>query len=677
METGLLMSDEGRLTKTPRKHGEKDVSAPDQINELRADLERHSSLLDQVYDPIIEWDLDGSIVYWSRSAQNLYGHAANQAIGKDVHKLLATSTEGGMDAVILSLKRDGQWEGRLVHTTCDGRQVIVESRMRALGGDARKTILEINRDVTQSSLAEEALRNSEEQYRASFELAAVGKAQVDPDSGRFLRVNRKLADITGYSPRELLEMNFSQLMPAEGIEAARADWRRVLDGHVADFHLETRCIRKNGEPAWVSVTGAVARDAQGKPLRGIVVVQDITDRMRTQEELTMHRERLEELVAKRTRELEHTHQRLRLSERMAALGTLSAGLGHDMGNLLLPLRLRLDSIEAKGVAPGLREDLDAIRKCAEYLQRLANGLRLFALDPDAREAASESTDLNEWWPDVYSFYKNSLPRPITLETRFAPETPCVRLGRPNLTQAIFNLVQNAGDALRGKEDGSVVVWAESGSDNTVRLGVTDTGIGMASEIRQRCLEPFFTTKTRGISTGLGLALVHGIVQKAGGTIQIESTPGQGTTFVLTLRAAGAPRLSTTPSNGARSGPYQPRAVVSVKDPRLRAYVGSVLHSLAFEVDHSDVPHDSDAILWLTDPDARLTTDAQRFLADGRCRRVIVLGPALDGLDKLNGVVQFRQQPKPAEIRQALRDTVDEFAALGLMASPFTARDMGG
>jgi nitrogen-specific signal transduction histidine kinase len=399
-------------------------------------------------------------------------------------------------------------------------------------------------------------------------------------------------------------------------------------------------------------------------------VQDITARKQDEAELAMHRQRLEELITKRTHELEHTHQRLRLSERMAALGTLSAGLGHDMGNLLLPLRLRLDSMEAKGVAPGLREDLDAVRKCTEYLQRLANGLRLFALDPDAREAASDGTDLNDWWADVYSFYKNALPRPVALEPRFAPDLPLVRMGRPNLTQAIFNLVQNAGEALRGREDGTVVVWAERGADEeTIRLGVTDNGQGMSEEIRQRCLEPFFTTKTRGISTGLGLALVHGIVQKAGGTVHIETEQGRGTTFILTVPAA-RPRPATSVAGPAIVG--RPRALVTIKDARMRAYVASVLHSLSFDVSWSDLPADEPAMLWLTDPNHHLAVHAREFLAADQDRRIIVLGKANSGLEKLSGLVHFSEPPKPAIIRQTLREVVGAFALMGLMESTLTA-----
>ena len=625
-----------------------------------------------MHDPIIEWELGGRIEIWNQAAEELYGYSASQALGQCIHELLKTQFPQDLEVILKSLNTSGAWAGELSHEARDGRRIIVESRMRLVRDGKLTAVIETNRDMTARRAAEEALRNSEAQYRASFELAAVGKAQIDPHTGQFLRVNRRLCTITGYEERELLGMTFAQITHPDDRQDSFAQWERVTRGDAKDYQTEKRYVRKDGEIAWVQVTGTVVRDQHGRPMIGISVVQDISERKQNEAELAMHRERLEELIAIRTRELEHTHQRLRLSERMAALGTLSAGLGHDMGNLLLPLRLRLDSMEAKGIAPGFREDLDAVRKCAEYLQRLANGLRLFALDPDARESASECTDLVDWWSDVFLFYKNALPRQIVLEPRFAPNLPPVRMARPNLTQAIFNLVQNAGDALKGREDGSVSVWAERGSEpDTIRLGVTDNGQGMSEETRQRCLEPFFTTKTRGISTGLGLALVHGIVKKAGGTIQIDSQRGRGTTFTLTIAAAA---LKATPSTDVREGAGRPCAVVSIKDPRLRAYVASVLRALAFEVSWSDVPDHEPAVLWLTDPRQHLTEHARRFLGADQGRRVIVLGKAHNGLEHLRGVVQFPEPPKPAAIRQALREVVGDFASLGLVEPTLTAED---
>ena len=451
----------------------------------------------------------------------------------------------------------------------------------------------------------------------------------------------EIGEITGRTMRDVLG--------ERGYESIKPYVARVLQGEITRF--ETLIPYAHGGSRHVECNYFPDRDKYDRVRGFYVMVHDVSERKRAEAELLDHRERLEELVTQRTTELQESHERLRLSERMAALGTLSAGLGHDMGNLLLPLRLRIDSMITKGVSADTRDDLEAIRKCAEYLQRLANGLRLFALDPEKSDTAADRTSLQEWWPDVYSFFKNALPRRVVLEERFPPDLPPVRVARPNLTQAVFNLVQNAGDALKSRESGRVSVWAELGRDEqTIRIGVTDDGPGMTPEVRRRCFEPFFTTKTRAISTGLGLALVHGIVQKAGGSIEIESELDKGTTFVLTLPVA---RPTAVDSHA-----MQPLATVTLSDERLRAYVSSVLGALGYDVTTQNKPVDLRTSLWIAEVHNGIACEIERFLKERSDRRAMVFGQMpTHASSAQTRLVQMEQSPKPAAIREALRKLV--------------------
>jgi signal transduction histidine kinase len=239
-------------------------------------------------------------------------------------------------------------------------------------------------------------------------------------------------------------------------------------------------------------------------------------------------------ATERTEELEKTAERLRLSERMASLGTLTAGLGHDMGNLLLPLDVRLELLLRADLPLELHEHVVGIQKCARYLQRLSKGLRLLATDP-AGARMEASTELRTWWNDAGMILKDVLPRSVEFEHRL-PDYECwIAMGRTALTQAVFNLVQNAGDALRERGTGCVHVSAESEPEGAwVTLSVTDDGPGMTAEVLRRCIEPYFSTKSRAVATGMGLPFVHGLVTAAGGRIQVDSTRGGGTTIRLTL-----------------------------------------------------------------------------------------------------------------------------------------------
>jgi hypothetical protein len=258
---------------------------------------------------------------------------------------------------------------------------------------------------------------------------------------------------------------------------------------------------------------------------------------------------------------------------------------------------------------------------------------------------------------VHSFFKNALPRHVLLEPELPEDLPAVRLARPNLTQAIFNLVQNAGDVMKGREHGRVVIWAKPMPERgMVRIGVTDDGAGMSAEVKRRCMEPFYTTKTRAISTGLGLALVHGIVQKAGGTIAIESELGQGTTFMLDL-----PAVSPDSDAGESVQRNKLAASVHLKDDRMRAYVSSVLASLGYEVVCEDSAPDPSTSVWVTDQISN--GSVSEYLAGRSDRHVLAIGFPPEEAAHANVVSVADPNPKPALLRQLLRDVANRRAEL--------------
>jgi C4-dicarboxylate-specific signal transduction histidine kinase len=231
--------------------------------------------------------------------------------------------------------------------------------------------------------------------------------------------------------------------------------------------------------------------------------------------------------------------------RLATVGMLAAGLGHDIGNLLPVVGIRLDSLKQMDLPPEALEDIAAISNACEYLQHLCRGLRLFVIEPDGPRPTGGQTDLMAWWTDVGPFMRNALPRGVQLRVSPLHELPPVAISPVAITQVLYNLLQNAGDAMSGRPAGRVSISAfiSSNADHVV-LEVTDDGPGMPPEVLRHCMEPFFTTKARGVSSGLGLALVTRAMHDAGGTVAIRSHARVGTTFALTLPVAtslcGAP-----------------------------------------------------------------------------------------------------------------------------------------
>ncbi len=357
---------------------------------------------------------------------------------------------------------------------------------------------------------------------------------------------------------------------------------------------------------------------------------------RKTEEVRRHALQLEQ----RTRELQESQNQLRLAERMAALGTLCAGLGHDMGNLLLPIQARIESLEHEPKTEEVRAALDGIGTCIGYLRKLSGGLRMLSMDTGGDERSTETTDLETWWPDAEPMFRNVLPPGVHLAYEADPGLPRVRMPRHLLTQIVFNLVQNASDALRSLGRGSVQITARR-RPGGVAIQVADDGPGMSESVRQRCLEPFFTTKPRGISTGLGLALIHSIVQRIEGRLEIDSAPGSGARFTCHIPG----------TEGAT--PDQPTiAVVQIGELRKRSLIASLLSMRGVTV---RAPEDLDAAnLWITDNLSDGESRWRAFLEGKPGRRVVVVGADQGpGSNGSSGVQVIPANATPAELRRAL------------------------
>lgn len=271
-------------------------------------------------------------------------------------------------------------------------------------------------------------------------------------------------------------------------------------------------------------------------LTALVLASAMTERRRIECELASHRNELETILDARTAELNASHARLRLADRMSALGTLATGLGHDMGNLLMPLNNRLAALEKIELDAGAREHLVAIRAAADYLRQLTTALRLLARDPE-RTGSGEPTHLETWWRDAAPLLRNAIPSSVELVSKLDATPFVVAISPPAFTQVMLNLVQNAGDAMRARGHGSVVLRARMEHANGTRqvcIEVADNGPGMSIDLQRRCMEPFVSTKPSGVSIGLGLAIVYDLVTKAGGRIRVESEIGKGSTFILLI-----------------------------------------------------------------------------------------------------------------------------------------------
>jgi PAS domain S-box-containing protein len=520
----------------------------------------------------------------------------------------------------------------------------LRSRLAAAGSTIDRAALHEGGAASGRSVSdmEQALHASEERYRRLIETAAEGIWEIDLN-GRILYANQSMATILGRGGDDLSGCSWIDLVDPDDAPRAREALARVARGD--QEHSEWRLRRADGSSVWVSMSTAAIKDHRGRPEGAFAMVTDISDRKRVERELARHRDHLESLVRERTRELEESHQRLRLSERLAALGTLAAGLGHDIGNLLLPIRARLDALRAERLSTSAASQIPPIVKCIDYLQSLSSGLRLLSLDPAHESPGPVWTELASWWASVEMLLRNAVDRRVRIEVDPLDGLPVLAIAPHRLTQTIFNIFKNAGEALGQQPSPRIKLTAESAAaGELVRLRVQDNGAGMTAQTRLRAIEPFYTTKTRSLSTGLGLSLANGIITAAGGELDIESQPGEGTSVMLTIPAA---KVHEHSSAGRE-------IVISMRDRRRRTLLMQILQSIGYAVREADEP--GDASIWVTEAAPQSLPLASRFLEQGG--RAVLVDAEIRGEWDRPGIASLGAPLRP----QRLREIIERAAA---------------
>ena len=377
-------------------------------------------------------------------------------------------------------------------------------------------------DITGQKVATERLRESEEKYRSLFE-DSKDVIFISTPEGKFLDINQAGVELFGYANKaELLAADISRDLYVDAEDRSTMKQLLAERGFLKDHQARVR--RKDGKRLTVLETIAVVRNERGEAVTYRGILRDVTEQRGLEEQL-------------------------RQAQKMESVGTLAGGMAHDFNNILSIILGYVNALEQADLSRDQEvKNIGSIRIAVERGAGIIRQLLTFA-----KKAAGDITSirLNETITDLSRLLGETMPKGIDLAFPLTPVNPVLRADENQLQQALLNLCLNAKDAIMSKPDekGTITIrtdvvqgaalknrFPRSEGQQYAVIEVQDDGIGMDEEAKGRMFEPFFTTKPPGKGTGLGLAVVYGVVNAHRGFIDVESTAGEGTTVKVYLPA---------------------------------------------------------------------------------------------------------------------------------------------
>lgn len=484
-------------------------------------IARLAAIVASSSDAIVGKTLEGVITSWNAAAERIFGYTASEMVGQSVFKLIPEELHEAERRLLEQLG-----EGRIVEFSeaerirKDGGRIWISLSVSPIkdGSGVVVGAASIKRDITERKNAEAERRQHQEQLWLAHQAARLGTWRWDIDTD-VLRWDDRLRQLFGLQAGDQVASygDFIQWVHPDDRTQVGEAVQRALGGSGTLDH-EFRIIAPDGQVRYLADLGRVATDSTGKPLYVVGVCMDVTERKRLE-------------------------NHLRDTQRLQAVGRLAGGIAHEANNQMTVILGAAEFLLRRtDVLPSARSDIEYIQRAAERTASITQQLLAFSR---RQLLQAQDLDLNTLVHAIEPVLRRSLAENHYLVIRLGLRERFVRADPRQLEQVLLNLTLNARDAMPNGgeltiETAEVEVGREgaTGHDGGPPAGtyaavvVKDAGLGMDQATRQRVFEPFFTTKEVGQGTGLGLAVVHGIVTQSGGYIQVESAVGRGTTFTL-------------------------------------------------------------------------------------------------------------------------------------------------
>ncbi|MFZ3362656.1 MAG: PAS domain S-box protein [Candidatus Acidiferrales bacterium] len=641
----------GKLQKTGERNGAtmaKREPKPALSHAKETSSDRYATMVHSSPDAITLRSLpDRRYLEINEGFTRLTGYTAAEVLGRTSAELNLWVEQGKHRETLHKMLTDGEIHGeefKFRTKTGEIRYAQVSASRVTVNG--QPCMLSITHDITDLKHAQEDLEKSESLSRSLIEEAPYGIYRVTID-GQFLQVNPALVAMLGYdSAAELLHCNIGGIYKDPKLR------ERLLGDHWKKQNfsrVEAEWRRKDGKLITVRLTGRPVVIENGELKCFEVFAEDVT------EHRSLERQFLQ-------------------SQKMEAIGRLAGGVAHDFNNLLGVIIGQTEIVEEQlSSNDPLHKRITAIRDAANRAAALTSQLLAFS-----RKQVVEPTvlDLNESVKNVQKLLRRLIGEDVQLAVRFEAKRSFIRIDPGQLEQVMMNLAINARDAMPrgGKliiETADVELGEEyidkhwgSRTGPFVLLSVSDTGVGMDSEVLSHLFEPFFTTKEKGKGTGLGLSTVYGVVKQNGGHIIPYSELGRGTIFKIYF-----PHVSDVPQTVQRTHTAAPprgsETVLLVEDePSIRELTREVLEDAGYEVLEASDPRDA----------LRIASDSQKpiqlLLTD-------VVMPDTDGRQLASEITSLRPDTKVLFMSGYTHDVIAPRGVLDegmyLVQKPFTRR----
>jgi PAS domain S-box-containing protein len=502
-----------------------DITEKKQLESTLIDHERLiRSVVNNLKDGLIISSTDGNIQLFNKGAEEIFGYKAEEVMDKPVEVLMDESNKAKHDIGFARFNRAKKISPHnasmeVVAQKKDGTPVPIELTLTQMEQRGELLAIGLVRDISERKEAERKHQESEGRFRTMFEENPLGVAVIESLTGKILSVNPRFAEIVGRDDGELLTLDWMHITHPDDVQEDLDNMKLVNSGETEGFNMIKRYFLPDNSIVWVSLTvHKMPTTDKDCPIH-LCMVEDITERKEAETKMVS------------------AQKQLMAAQKLAGVGELAAGVSHEVLNPVNIISVHTQMLQRKTKDDAnIQKFCDKIKHEIERIQKIMSSLLAFSRKG---EVETETGSLRGHIENVLGLVEEEYKLDnIKIVRDWCDTLVDISFDSDKIRQVYLNLIHNAKHAM--PDGGTITVGCrgvKGANKNFHQFTFTDTGAGMSEETRLKIFEPFFTTKPEGEGTGMGLSVIHGIIEEHGGKIRVESEEGKGTTFIISLPIA--------------------------------------------------------------------------------------------------------------------------------------------